>query len=257
MCLILIAYRPEPRYQLVVAANRDEFFRRPTAPADYWAEAKQILGGRDLEKGGSWMGVARDGRWAAVTNYRDGTVVSPGAKSRGDLVAGFLRKPAAPGTYVDSVRHSSAEYASFNLLVGDLAHLHYCSSKENTTKALGPGLYGLSNGLLDTPWPKVERGKTALRHALAKSRGPDEMVDNLLAVLADRTIAPDDELPRTGIAQDWERRLSAAFISAPGYGTRASTVLLLTGDGEMYFRERSFDAHAQPIEDRHFRFVPG
>src|SRR5436190_15766372 len=208
MCLILIAYRTEPRYQLVVAANRDEFFRRPTAPADYWADATQILGGRDLEKGGTWMGVTRDGRWAAITNYRDGTVVSPGAKSRGDLVAGFLRKPAASGTYADSVRNSSAEYASFNLVVGDLKQLHYYSSKERATKALGPGLYGLSNGLLDTPWPKVERGKKALRHVLATKREPDDLVDDLLTVLADRTIAPDDALPRTGIAPDWERRLS-------------------------------------------------
>src|SRR3954469_25287242 len=192
MCLILIAYRRDPRYQLVVAANRDEFFRRATAPADYWADATHVLGGRDLEKGGTWMGVARDGHWGAVTNYRDGTVVNPGARSRGELVAGFLRKPAAPEMYADSVRHSASDYAHFNLLVGDQEHLHYCSSKESAAKALGPGLYGLSNGLLDCPWPKVQRGKTALGHALASSLGPDDMVDHLLAALADRTIAPDD-----------------------------------------------------------------
>jgi uncharacterized protein with NRDE domain len=256
MCLILIAYQPEPRYQLVVAANRDEFFRRPTAPADYWAGAMHVLGGRDLEKGGTWMGVSRDGRWAAVTNYRDGTVVNPGAKSRGELVAGFLRKPAAPGAYANSVRHSAGDYAGFNLIVGDQECLHYYSSKQSATQALGPGLYGLSNGLLDCAWPKVHRGKTALGHALA-SRGPDDMVDNLLAALADRTIAPDDALPSTGIALDWERRLSAAFISAPGYGTRASTVLVLTKDGEMYFHERSFDNHANVLEDRRFRFERG
>src|SRR3954471_12613496 len=170
MCLILIAYQTQPRYRLVVAANRDEFFKRSAAPADYWADASHVLGGRDLEKGGTWMGVARDGRWAAVTNFRDGIIPKPGATSRGELVAGFLREPAAPASYADSIRHSAKKYAGFNLVVGDQQHLHYYSNKEGATKALAPGLYGISNGVLNEAWPKVKRGKTAMAQALSSSR---------------------------------------------------------------------------------------
>ena len=256
MCLILIAYQTDARYRLVVAANRDEFFRRPAAPADYWPDAAHILGGRDLEKGGTWMGVATDGRWAAVTNFRDGSNARPGARSRGELVADYLRDPALPGTYADSVRHGARDYAGFNLVFGNHQHLHYYSNQQTATMMLGPGVYGLSNGLLDTPWPKVERGKSALSGAIASSQGPDGLVESLLAVLSDRSIAPDDALPNTGIGKDWERRLSASFITAPGYGTRASTVLLLTGDGEIHFRERCFGERAELLEDRRFRFVP-
>jgi uncharacterized protein with NRDE domain len=254
MCLILIAHRADPRYRLVVAANRDEFFRRPTAPADYWSDAPHVLGGRDIEKGGTWMGIGRDERWAAVTNFRDGAKPEPGTRSRGELVAAYLLESVPPQTYMSSVQRIADAYAGFNLLAGDRNGLHYLSSKEDGPMMLAPGIYGLSNGVLDTPWPKVERGKIALREALADGAGPDRLIATLLAALSDRSMAEDHALPTTGISPDWEKRLSAAFIGAPGYGTRASTVLVVAQDGEVHFRERSFGAQGAMIEDRRFRF---
>ncbi len=255
MCLILIAHRADPRYRLVVAANRDEFFQRPTASADYWPDAQRVLGGRDLEKGGTWMGIASDGRWAAVTNFRDGTAPEPGTKSRGALVAGFLLDPVPAHTYVTSLRQSGHEYHGFNLLVGDNAGVHYLSNKDDGPMMLAPGVYGLSNHFLDTAWPKVERGKLALREALAAGGKSDLLIETMLAALSDGSIAEDRELPNTGISRDWEKLLSAAFIGAPGYGTRASTVLLIDHDGEVHYCERSFGEGGELIEDRRYRFA--
>ena len=255
MCLILVAHRADPRYCLIVASNRDEFFLRPAAPADYWTDTPRVLGGRDLEKGGTWMGITGDGRWAAVTNFRDGTRPAPGTRSRGELVSRYLLESVPPQTYLSSLQRIADGYPGFNLLVGDQGELHYLSNKDDGPMMLAPGFYGLSNNLLDTPWPKVERGKLALREALAGTAGPDRLTETLLAALADRTIAEDHALPDTGIARDWERRLSAAFINAPGYGTRASTVLLVAHDGEVHYRERSFGEKGEMIEDRRYRFT--
>jgi uncharacterized protein with NRDE domain len=254
MCLILMSHRADPRYPLVVAANRDEFFRRPTAAADYWADAPHVLAGRDLEKNGTWMGVTRDGRWAAVTNFRDGTTAQPGTRSRGELVAGYLRPSVSAQDHVTSVESGASEYHGFNLLVGDRAGVYCLSNREQGSMMLAAGVYGLSNHLLDSPWPKVERGKLALREVLGESTKPDRLIEKLLAALADRSLADDGALPDTGISKDWEKALSAAFIGAPGYGTRASTVLLMDQDGEVHFRERSFGEHGELMEDRRYRF---
>jgi uncharacterized protein with NRDE domain len=255
MCLILVAHRADPRYRLVLAANRDEFFRRPTAPADYWSDAPHVLGGRDLEKGGTWLGITTDGRWAAVTNFRDGTSAEPGTRSRGGLVAGYLRGSAHAQNYMASMESSAHEYHGFNLLAGDDAGMFYLSNRDGGSLMLAAGIYGLSNHLLDSPWPKVERGKLALREALAGSAKPDRLIETLLEALSDRSIGADSALPNTGIAKDWEKLLSAAFISAPGYGTRASTVLMIDHDGEVHFRERSFNARGELIEDRRYQFA--
>ena len=255
MCLILIAHRADPRYRLVVAANRDEFFRRPTAPADYWTDAPHILGGRDLDQGGSWMGVATDGRWAAVTNFRDGSSPEPGTRSRGGLVADYLRGSTEAQVYVATMEPRVHEYHGFNLLIGDRSGVHYLSNKDKGSVMLAAGFYGLSNHLLNSPWPKVERGKLALREALAGTAKPDRLTETLLAALSDRSIAEARALPSTGISRDWESLLSAAFIGAPGYGTRASTVLLIDYDGEVHFREHSFGERGELIEDRRYRFA--
>ena len=255
MCLILMAHRAHPRYPLVVAANRDEFFRRPATPADYWAEARQVLAGRDLEKNGTWMGVATDGRWAAVTNFRDGTSADPGARSRGGLVAGYLRHPVSAQDHVTTIEPDASAYPGFNLLVGDRAGVHYVSNREPGSMLLAAGIYGLSNHLLDSPWTKVQRGKLALREALAEPAKPDRLIEQLLAALADRSLAEDSALPSTGISKDWEKILSAAFIGAPGYGTRASTVLLMDPEGEVHFRERTFGERGETLEDRRYRFA--
>src|SRR5258708_11463533 len=247
MCLILMGHRADPRYRLVVASNRDEFFRRPTNPADYWPDAPQVLAGRDVEKGGTWMGVATDGRWAAVTNLRDGTSPEPGSQSRGRLVAGYLTGAAGAQAYSASSEPAGKKFHGFNLLVGDAAGVHYHSNSDDGSLMLAADIYGLSNHLLDSPWPKVERGKRALREALAAATKPDRLIETLLATLSDRSVAEDRALPSTGISREWEKLLSAAFIGAPGYGTRASTVLLVDHGGEGYFRERSFGQHGERI----------
>ena len=229
MCLILLAWRAHPRYPLVVAANRDEFFARPTAAADFWPDAPQVLAGRDLQGGGTWLGVTRSGRFAALTNYRDPALVKAEAPSRGELVSGFLCGREAPDDFRRRIESVAAAYNGFNLLFGTGRSLHYFSNCGDGGGELGSGIYGLSNHLLDTPWPKLERGRSALQQAL--DHGSEPTPDALLRLLADRTPAPDAELPDTGVPLEWERWLSPIFIAAPGYGTRSSTALVADSGG--------------------------
>lgn len=236
MCLILFAHEMHSAYRLVVAANRDELYARPTAPAAFWEDAPGLLAGRDLREGGTWMGITREGRFAAVTNYRETAPPRPGAPSRGHLVGGFLRGGQEPQAFVDEVGARAGEYAGFNLLVGAGARLFYLSNRGGGARELGPGIYGVSNALLDTPWPKVERGKAALREALAAREIDPEA---LFRILADGEPAPDALLPDTGVGAERERMLSSPFISSPEYGTRASTVLLVRRDGHATFVERT------------------
>ncbi len=253
MCLILFAHRAVPGHVLVLAANRDEYFARPTEPVNYWTDAPHVLAGRDLEKGGTWMGVTRDGRWAAVTNYRDGTRPESESRSRGELVARYLLEGSSAASYAAAVAVAGGEYHGFNLLVGDAAGVHYVSNRGVPPQALEPGIYGLSNHLLDTPWPKVERGKREMEDLFGGN--PQDPTEPLLALLADRRPASDGALPETGVSRDWEKLLSSAFIRAPGYGTRASSVLLIEHGGEATLRERSFGAGAELLDDRRFRFT--
>jgi uncharacterized protein with NRDE domain len=251
MCLILLAWQSHPDYPLVVAANRDEFFSRRTAEADFWDDAPNVLAGRDLEAGGTWLGVARSGRFAALTNYRDPSRNKTGAPSRGELVSRFLKGGTTPRTYLAELESVANRYNGFNLVFGDLDGLWCFSNCGEGEQALAPGVYGLSNHLLDTPWPKVARGKSALGAALQAL--PDEAP--LFALLRDDRIAPDEALPRTGVSLEWERLLSAAFISSPGYGTRSATVLLRDRSGRMRFIEQGFRQDASPGERREFAFT--
>jgi len=255
MCLILLAHGMHPRFPLVMAANRDEFFSRSTVGAQFWPGHPQVLAGRDLEKGGTWMGITRDGRWAAVTNFRDGSRPQSGSPSRGELVAGYLRNNTSGIDYVATVTSEAPRYHGFNLLVGDGDGVHYVSNRAGRSRDLAPGLYGLSNGLLDEPWPKVEQGKRALRAALDNEAAG--VAEAVFAMLADRRIAADSALPRTGVSLEWERTLSAAFISTLEYGTRASTVLLIADDGSVHFRERSFSPAGVQTGERRFDFRVG
>ena len=229
MCLILLAYRCHPGLDLLVAANRDEFHNRPTAPLAFWDDAPQVLAGRDLQQGGSWMGVTRTGRFAALTNYRDPNRVRQDAPSRGQLVSDYLQGEEPALDYLARLATQSEVYNGFNLLLGDEAGLHYYSNCGGAPQTLLPGWYGLSNHLLNTPWPKLQRGLALVQDAL--ERRPDPVPDDLLSALADRTLAPDAELPQTGVPLEWERWLSPIFIDAPGYGTRSSTVLLASEHG--------------------------
>jgi len=249
MCLILIAYRYHPRYPLLVAANRDEFHDRPTAPLGFWEDIPQIVAGRDLKEGGTWMGIDRTGRFAAITNYRDPSRVLLDAPSRGHLVSDFLRSAEPARVYLDRLASKASAYNGFNLVLGDAGGLFYYSNRGGELRALAPGLYGLSNHLLDTPWPKVQRGRSALRCVL--DHGSDPTADALLHLLADRTPAPDTELPDTGVPLEWERWLSPIFIAAPGYGTRSSTVLVTDNGGCAHLVEMTWVDASR----REFRFA--
>ncbi len=251
MCLILFAHRAHPAYRLVVAANRDEWFRRPTASAAFWADAPEIFAGRDLEHRGTWLGVTTTGRFAAITNFREPGNHRPDAPSRGRLVSDFLRARVTPASYLERLRRDAASYNGFGLLVGDGASLCYLSNREGEVRSLGPGVYGLSNNLLDVPWPKVRLGKARLAERL------DDRVDEdaLLALLDDPRTAPDEALPRTGVGNEWERKLSALRVVADGYGTRSSTALLIGAEGEVSIAERSFDEHGREQSTVRERFV--
>jgi uncharacterized protein with NRDE domain len=241
MCLIAFAWNAHPAFRLVVAANRDELYARPTSPADWWADAPDVLAGRDLREGGTWMGVTRAGRFAAVTNFRDpGLTQRAGAPSRGALVSDFLRGAADAEAYMSELAGRAAEYNGFNLLVADAGGLFYLSNRAEGVRRLEPGVYGLSNHLLDTPWPKVLRAKRAITDALSRADSAAEGWDSgLWEMLADRIVAADDDLPDTGVGAERERLLSPPFIHSDVYGTRASTVLTMATDGEVRLVERS------------------
>lgn len=237
MCLILFAHRAHADFPLVVAANRDEWFGRPTAPAGFWPDAPEVFAGRDLAQQGTWLGVTRSGRFAALTNFRDPDSNRTDAPSRGALVSAFLRSDAPPRAYLERLHGDAARYNGFSLLAGDGGSLAYFSNREGDVRELVPGVYGLSNSLLDVPWPKVQSGKTGLAAALDGC--PNAAA--LLALLDDTGLAPEEALPNTGVSRDWERRLSSRRIVGGAYGTRSSTVLLVGADGEVSFVERSFD----------------
>lgn len=253
MCLILLAWRVHPSYPLVVAANRDEFFVRPTAPAAFWQDMPQVLAGRDLDAGGTWMGVTRAGRFAALTNFRDPAQNRGNAPSRGGLVADFLSGDETPEDYLERIAAHGRLCNGYNLLVGDGAILWWSSNVGGEARALGPGVYGVSNHLLDTPWPKVGAGKTALTRAL--ERLPDDQA--LFALLQDDGIHPDEHLPQTGVPLDWERLLSSAFVKSPDYGTRSSTVLCVGQDGGASLDEQTWLPGAQRGLRLRYRFTIG
>ena len=242
MCLITFAWRAHPRYDLIVAANRDEFFDRPAEAAHAWPDAPQIFAGRDQRAGGAWCGVDTRGRFAAVTNYRDMHAPDPEQRSRGELVSGFLRAPAAARDYCIDVQGRQSAYGGFNLLVADAEDFYYLGNRDRRgVHGVPPGLHALSNGVLGDSWPKTERA----RHGLAQAIGDDEVdTQALFDLLADDRPAADDALPDTGVGARMERLLSPIFVRSPHYGTRASSVILRGVDGSLRFIERSFDASA-------------
>lgn len=240
MCLIVLALHAHPHHPLVVAANRDEALGRPTAPAAYWPEEDGLLAGRDLESGGTWMGVTRAGRFAALTNVRDPRAHDPGAPSRGGLAVRFLAGEDDPRDHVRAVAAERVRRNGFNLLAGAGGRLAWVSNAGGGPAEVTPGIHAVSNAALDSPWPKALRAAAGLRRALAAGSAIDP--EELFAILSDRRIAADDELPSTGVPLEAERLLSAPFIVAPGYGTRASTLLLARRDGRAELLERRFDA---------------
>lgn len=246
MCLILFACHQHPDYPLVMTANRDEFHARPTRTAQWWDDFPNLLAGKDLDAGGTWLGITRSGRMTAVTNYRDPASHNPAATSRGELTTDFLKRNISAEDYQQYLFQQRNNYNGYNLLYGSVDQLHYYSNRGKAPKMLPPGIYGLSNHLLDTPWPKVNQGKQALTNALQQTEiDPDD----LWPILADSTIAQDSELPETGIGLEWERMLSAIKISGDHYGTRTSTLLLYRKDGLVLFFERNLclEDHATEV----------
>jgi len=235
MCLITLAWRAHARHPLVVASNRDEWRDRPAEPAHWWPDHPDLLAGRDLQAGGTWMGITRNGRFAAVTNFRDPSDRRTTARSRGGLVTEYLLGDAEPGAWLADLMHHAGEYNGFNLVLGDGESLWYFGSREGLARPIPPGVHGLSNHLLDEPWPKVVRACAAMQAAIEV----EDPVPALFDALSDREGAPDASLPATGVGLAWERRLAAALITGADYGTRASTVVVFSNDGSVCFEERT------------------
>jgi len=238
MCLIIFSYDMHPRYRLILAANRDEDYNRPTAPLSFWDDAPGIFAGRDLKHNGMWLGVSRTGRIAAITNFREPDFRIANAPSRGLLVGDFLVSKQSPQNYIEHVKSMGHEFNGFNLFVGDRSELFYYSNRGNSIKKIKPGLYGVSNRFLDTPWPKVVKGKAGLKKLLDKTEKIDP--EDIFGTLKDSSCPPDNVLPDTGIGLTWERILSPLFITSKSYGTRSSSIILMERSDKITFLERTF-----------------
>ncbi len=246
MCLALIAINQHPLYPLIILSNRDEFYKRATAPAHYWPESPNLFAGQDLEGGGTWLGVNKNSSFALITNYRNPNAYDPLMQSRGLLVKNYLLDSTRilPSVYINKIVPNAMRYNPFNLFVGTINTLVYYSNIENKAKELTPGLYGISNHLLDTPWYKVLRAKELFNKRLGKLRAsanPEQIEDLLFPILEDCRLAPDNLLPQTGVPIELEKSLSSIFVTVPNheYGTRSSTLILFTKEN-IFFSEKIF-----------------
>jgi uncharacterized protein with NRDE domain len=249
MCLLVLAWQVHPHYRLVVAANRDEFHERPTAPMARWAGSDPIIAGRDLRAGGTWLAMDRARRFGVITNYRDLQPPLPGAPSRGALIPDYLRNPAGAADYLQQLEPTARDYSGFNLLLTDGDSLWYASNRaERFATSLPPGIYGLSNHFLDTPWPKLQRVRRQFDPLIRQGR--EIAAAGLLAILADPTEAGvNEELPKTHLTPEREQQFSAPFIRDPDYGTRCSTVVLLEPSGAVDLLERRFGRMGVMLSD--------
>jgi uncharacterized protein with NRDE domain len=238
MCLILFSWKNHAKYKLVLAANRDEFYDRPTAAAHYWNEHPGILAGKDLQAGGTWMGWEKSGRLAAVTNYRDPQSLDPKARSRGQLTLNYLLSADQPEKYLRKIKASGVHYNGFNLLVSDRDSMFYYNNVNHQITEVTPGTYGLSNGFFQENWPKLKKGRDALQQVIDSD---DIREEPLLDLLTDSQVANDELLPKTGVPLEWERALSPLFIQTEKYGTRCSTVILVEHSGHGVFVEKTYN----------------
>jgi uncharacterized protein with NRDE domain len=253
MCLILLAVRKHHTYKLILAANRDEYYERPSEPPHFWEDGPHLLAGRDLVAAGTWLGITRKGRIAAVTNYRDPASVKPDAPSRGNLVSDFLLSDLDSLSYVDLIRRKKDRFNGFNLILGNRDRITWYSNRSDKVIPLLPGVYGLSNHLLDTPWPKVVRAKALFEEII--HAGKNLSLESVFRLLKDQTTPPDDRLPRTGVPLEWERILSPIFITSPTYGTRSSSLVLIDQEDRVTFMDRTFNGHPEPVSTSEFEFV--
>ncbi len=251
MCLLLISYNTHPDYKLIIAANRDEFYKRPATPAHFWEEYPYLLAGKDLEAGGTWLGVTKNGRYSSITNYRDFSNIKENAPSRGNLVASFLQDNKPPEEFAGMLQQTADDYNGYNLIFGTVDELFYFSNRAHKLLKLTPGVYGLSNHLLDTPWPKVEKSKASFKSIMQK---PDLSPDDLFAILSDKSKPPDELLPDTGVGLEIERAVSPVFVETEMYGTRSSTVLLVDKKNNITFEEKSLDIKTGQWESSTYNF---
>ena len=264
MCLILTSWQSHPDYPLVVLANRDEFYDRATDAMHWWDDHPHILAGRDRAdvqgESGTWMGLSKLGRFAALTNVRAPSEKNPDAKTRGEISAQFLKARVSPEQFIQEKATQFNRYNGFNLLVADVSvqnpSLLWLSNRVQMGKslrhrkamnpqALKPGVYGLSNGMLDSPWPKVQHRIGAFAQLLAMDTGQFKQAENYLGIMSDMTQAPDEYLPDTGVSYEWEKVLSSAFIRTPNYGTRATSLIRVRRDGQYEVIEKRFDANGE------------
>jgi uncharacterized protein with NRDE domain len=256
VCLLVLAWNAHPRYRLVVAANRDEYHDRPSAPLGPWPSPAEILAGRDLRAGGTWLGIDWWRRFGIVTNFRDLMAAPAQAPSRGSLIPRYLAGAAAPGEYLTALEPEAAAYGGFNLLLADGESLWYATNRGTPfARALSPGIHGLSNEQLDTPWPKLLRVRRGFEAWLLGGGSVDD--GELFALLADRTQASEENLPSTGVSPEWERTLSSPFVLNPRYGTRCSTLVALEHAGACFLAERRFDPGGAPSGETEYRLGPG
>lgn len=237
MCTILFSYKTTPGYRLVLAANRDEFTNRRTAPLAYWQDFDEVLAGRDLQAGGTWLGLNSKGRIGAITNFREPQAVTTDCPSRGEILSRYLTANADDSDFISNLEMKASKYRGFNLLFGNSDTMYYYSNRAEAMQQLKPGVYGLSNHLLDSGWPKVERGKMLFKEALSNSTF---RVEDIFTLLGDNHQPPEELLPDTGIGKAWERLLGSIFITSEHYGTRSSAVITIRDDGHTEFGERTF-----------------
>ena len=254
MCLLLFGVEESASFPVILAANRDEFYHRPTAAMDFWPENPSILAGKDLECGGTWFGINTKGRFAALTNYRDLTKTRQGTPSRGNIIINFLESNQNILDALGTLKNTAACYNGFNLLAGEAHNLYTFSNQDQRLTQISQGVHGLSNHLLNTPWPKVRAGKKALSGAIdADTLGPE----TLFELLTESSTPADAQLPNTGVGLEWERLLSPVFIKSPTYGTRSSIAMGITSQGKIQVTERTyFPDKYTPHQDRYFSISP-
>lgn len=254
MCLILFGIETHPDFPFILAANRDEFYTRPTRAMAFWSERPDLLAGKDLEAGGTWMGVNRQGRFAALTNYRDFSELKSNAPSRGDLVLRILESRMAIPDIFEAIDQTAAQYNGFNLIAGQGGNVFWYSNRKRTVVRIKPGIHGVSNHLLDTPWPKIVTGKARFQSIVAKDLRDD---DAMFGLLSDATRPKDNDLPDTGVGIEWERILSPLFIRSATYGTRSSTLMRIDKTGKIRIIERTFGPDpSQDVHDHRFTLTP-
>lgn len=248
MCLIAFSYDAHPHYPLIVVANRDEFYDRPTAAAHFWEDVPTILAGRDLRQNGSWIGVSKNGRFAAITNYRDPSRPETGQLSRGEIVQHFLISTQSADDFISTLRQKKDLYGGFNVLLYDGKQMQHYNNIFDERNTVEKGIHSLSNATLNTPWPKV----TCAKDALAAANKQNQLaVNDIIALLANKEIARDEVLPDTGVGIHLERALSASFVKMPNYGTRCSTAIIYDTNGQIKFLERTYEEGKEPV-DRYF-----